>query len=280
MPRMSAEQRIIVEYDGNYADQMDWQADKLARFAGLGDLRTQVYIRRGLAHPQASYTELTNVLAWRRILDPASIFSPGNHEEHDQRKDIRSNLATASSVVFINDQILIQNNKDRNKGDVNEREYVSEVSNLVNSGLRETLNIEKFKQHQWAFSFAQYAWNFLRNDRWRYTAAVAAFPLGLYSLITGVGHFLENLRRGQPEYLHISALVIAGVFGTGVGTWRGRELVKFYEILAMKILELYPELAPYQLTPVDFNPLKHTANLILGNAYLSTWGRRLIEYKP
>lgn len=266
--------KIIVEYDGNFADNMRWNEARFKKLVNLADLRTEILIRRGNEYPYASYTQMGEVAAWKRFLDFG-----GNNQEDESRQSRILNQA-GQSVIYINDQVLTEKIRQKNNGQVDKKLFVEQTNNLVAGGLREIVNKEKQYQLDLAIYLTRKAfW----PDAFETTLSLVEFGMigaGAFSIAAGITiDIAALLGRTPPEnalhslWLGACGIVVIQTGFSGIEKGALRRSKSFVQ----RILEKYPY-DPYLDSQADVT-LKHFSNLVAANAYLTFKGSNLVSYQ-
>ncbi len=275
--------QISVNYNGNFADRIKWQDDKLAEFARVSDLRTNITIKDSDDNPQLDTENLGGFLIRKKLASPLEFF--GNQTYLGDRVRVSTDFDSGEAVLNLNHHIITQDVVRRSKGRIDERLFVEQVSSLVNQGLGNILAQEKKEQ---------FVSSLLIDGKHLALTGLAVGILGGISYgffaLRPFGHLIEAFVPPEPisgdstidllnniKYIayHSLGLVFDFIFGSATTL---RTLLSLLDGGRDLLHEIGND--DYIKTLGDLNPLSHVKNFAAGEIYLATKGKRLVSLLP
>lgn len=260
---------IIVDYNGNFADRMQWNEKKLAEFARVSDLRTKITIVDGDEYPRASVTEIGDTLAWKRF-SPLDFF---RKREAGNLSEV-SDEGNAEATIFLNHHIITQDVMQRYKGRVDEKLVAKQINDLVKGGLLEITAKEKLLQTFGSLLID----GVLLTGSGVFLGAAAFFVFG--EPLTNINIFIRDSIAHVPEsddFVRFATATMVKLGELGVAGYAIKASLTYLNKARQKLND--DPIGEYFTSARDYNLFKHPANLIAGNIYLATAGRQLVTAK-
>jgi hypothetical protein len=260
---------IIVSYDGVLAEELLWDARKLARITNRFNLKTEVTIKNSSETSETDYSNLGEVAVLKKIVDVNGNFGSQREVGHYR---INQQEAAGRATIFIKDQEIRQEIMDKNDNVWNPNKFVNAVNKAALQGVSDIVTWEKVKQLREGLLYStQNIVYYAVLGVVGYIGAKLVYDgfLDAVKIIAGE----ENELKGLVEYFKI---VIGSLL---LMTIARPVLDETFSIAAEHMPnKIRPEAEdPYIAGLSDFNPLKHMYDLTKGSIYSEIAARKIVR---
>lgn len=242
---------VRVNYDGILSDRLNWQVANLAEFSNRSDLRTDVTIKCGSERPEISYTNVGEILAWKRFANPLDFLKPASKT---RESTVRASLDYGQGEIYVNDQV-IADEVSRALGRFDEEVFTNRLSHAVRDGLQGILNFEKKEMFLGSILFGSL-------DAMNFTFKAGLGVTGILLAGDSLAHFRDSgdipllAFIGESLLMYISASAISH----DIQWIRATGRPEFPPVLPSR----------YGLTLMDDFPLKPINDWVKGSLYIKS----------
>lgn len=132
---------IIPAYNGVLAQSLSWNQERLDAIARRSDLRTTITIREGDAREEATYENLGETLAWKKLVNPADLFRIGIKRR--RQVEVSPIFPGGKADVYVNHQLVMQEVMEARQGRFDEKLFAQTFDKLTRQGINSVLAREK-----------------------------------------------------------------------------------------------------------------------------------------
>ncbi len=265
--------QITIDYNGNCANRIDWQTERLALFAKVTDLRTKIIIKDSDDRPQLGIESLGENLIWKKFANPLD-FLPVKPLLGEKLR-VATNFESGEATIYLNHHVITRDVVQRCKGRIDERLFVEQVNTLVKQGLGNVLAKEKQKQVLSSL----------------YTDAKVGFFGGIsyaffayrpFSYLIDSLHSMTSIPENHNSLKDFDDIIhyfLGRIIDFGLGSEAFMYTLIFLLRTSLNFIQAGGN-EKYIRSFRDLNPISHTQNYLAGRRYLATEGKELVTLLP